>query len=253
MSNRSLDNLTWEKIYQFLKRTPGIYVGNEQKCYTFVESIYWIMRTGAQWRDLPSSFGKWNSIYHRYAAWSDKQIWQKMHEFFVKEPDMEWLLLDSTVVRAHPCAAGAPEKKGGQAAQALGRSRGGFSTKVHVAVDGLGNPLRFLLTGGQSGDSPQAIPLLEGFDYKGVMADRGYDSDQILAYIEQQGVKAVIPAKKSRKVPRDTDWHCYKDRHLVECFINKIKHYRRLFTRFEKYDSRYLSFLSFAAALIWLK
>ncbi len=90
---------------------------------------------------------------------------------------MEWLLIDSTVTRAHPCAAGAPKKNGGQAEQALGKSVGGFSTKIHATVDALGNPLRLLLTGGQKGDATQAIPLLEGFDFAGLMADRAYGYD----------------------------------------------------------------------------
>ena len=240
-------------MYACLKITPGIYAGNEDKCHTFVDAVHWIMCTGAQWRDLPSEFGRWNSVFKRFGRWSDKGVWYKIHQQFIEEPDMEWLLIDSTVVRAHPCAAGAPKKNGGQAEQALGKSVGGFSTKVHAAVDALGNPLRLLLTGGQRGDATQAISLLEGFDFAGVMADRGYDADDILDFIAQNDAKAVIPAKKNRIVQRDTDWHTYKDRHLVECFMNKIKQYRRIFSRFEKYASRYMSFLSFASALIWLR
>ena len=253
MIRHRLDDLNWSKIYARLKRIPGIYAGNEDKCRTFVDAVHWIMRTGAQWRDLPSEFGRWNTVFKRFARWSDKGVWDNLHQHFIEEPDMEWLLIDSTVVRAHPCAAGAPKKSGGQAEQALGKSVGGFSTKIHVAVDALGNPLRLLLTGGQRGDATQAIPLLEGFDFAGVMADRGYDTDDILDFITQNDAEAVIPAKKNRIVQRNTDWHTYKDRHLVECFMNKIKQYRRVFSRFEKYASRYMSFLSFASALIWLR
>jgi transposase len=122
-----------------------------------------------------------------------------------------------------------------------------------AVVDALGNPLRLLLTGGQKGDATQAIPLLEGFDFQAVLADRGYDADKILAFIAHNEAEAVIPAKKNRLVQRDTDWHTYKARHLVECFMNKIKHYRRIFSRFDKYASRYMAFLSFASALIWLR
>lgn len=253
MPRHRLDDSNWSKIYVCLKIIPGIYAGNEDKSRIFVDAVHWIMRTGAQWRDLPNEFGKWNTVFKRFARWSDKGIWDKLHQSFIEEPDMEWLLIDSTVVRAHPCAAGAPKKNGGQEKQALGKSVGGFSTKVHATVDALGNPLRLLLTAGQRGDATQAIPLLEGFDFAGVMADRGYDTDDILDFIAQNDADAVIPAKKNRIVQRDTDWHTYKDRHLVECFMNKIKQYRRIFSRFEKYASRYMSFLSFASALIWLR
>lgn len=253
MTRHRLDDTTWDKIYTFLKTTPGIYVGNEGKCRTFVDAVHWIMRTGAQWRDLPGEFGKWNTIFKHFARWSDKGVWGNLHEYFIEEPDMEWLLIDSTVTRAHPCAAGAPKKNGGQTEQALGKSVGGFSTKIHAMVDALGNPLRLLLTGGQRGDATQAIPLLEGFDFSYVLADRAYDTNDILDFIAQNDAEAIIPAKKNRVIQREIDWHTYKERHLVECFMNKIKQYRRIFSRFEKYASRYMSFLSFASALIWLR
>ena len=253
MIRHRLDDTTWNKIYVCLKTAPGIYVGNEGKCRTFVDAVHWIMRTGAQWRDLPGEFGKWNTIFKHFARWSDKGVWSNLHEHFIEEPDMEWLLIDSTVTRAHPCAAGAPKKNGGQTEQALGKSVGGFSTKIHATVDALGNPLRLLLTGGQRGDATQAIPLLEGFDFSYVLADRAYDTNDILDFIAQNDAEAIIPAKKNRVIQREIDWHTYKERHLVECFMNKIKQYRRIFSRFEKYASRYMSFLSFASALIWLR
>lgn len=253
MIRHRLDDATWQKIYAYLKTEGGIYTGNEAETRLFVDGVHWIMRTGSPWRDLPSELGNWNAVFKRFGRWSDQGKWQHLHEHFIEEPDMEWLLIDSTVVRAHPCAAGAPKEQGGQAEQALGKSVGGFSTKIHVTVDALGNPLRLLLTGGQTGDATQAIALLEGFDFEAVLADRGYDTDKILAFIAQNHAEAVIPAKKNRLVQRDTDWHIYRTRHLVECFINKIKQYRRIFSRFEKYASRYKAFLSFASALIWLR
>jgi transposase len=135
----------------------------------------------------------------------------------------------------------------------LGRSRGGFSTKIHVGVDALGNPLRFILTPGQRHDSTQAEALMNGYDYERVLADKSYDADEILQLIAEQGAEAVIPPRANRQEQREYDKHCYKERHLVECFINKIKHYRRIFSRFEKLAKRYLGFLSFAGALIWLR
>ena len=148
---------------------------------------------------------------------------------------------------------GGSPQKGGQAAQALGRSRGGFSTKIHVSVDGLGNPLRFILTGGQQHDITQAEELIARYAGEHVLADKGYDAQEFRQHILELGMMPVIPPRANRKEPADYDRHLYRERHLVECFINKIKHYRRIFSRFEKLDTRYLGFLHFTAALIWLR
>ena len=145
------------------------------------------------------------------------------------------------------------KKSGGQENQALGRSRGGFSTKIHACVDALGNPLRFLLTGGQRHDITQADDLIAEFDFERVIADRSYDADEFLSLIAEKEAEAVIPPRKNRKEQREYDHHLYKERHLIECFFNKIKHYRRLFSRFEKLDQRLLGFLSLAGTLIWLR
>jgi transposase len=148
---------------------------------------------------------------------------------------------------------GSLKKSGGQEQQALGRSRGGFSTKVHIAVDALGNPLRLLLTAGQRHDSPQASALIEGYEPQALIADKGYDSDPLIASVTARGIEAVIPPKKNRLVQREYDRHLYRERHLIECFIGKIKHYRRVFSRFEKLSKNYLGFLSFVSALVWLR
>jgi len=123
-----------------------------------------------------------------------------------------------------------------------------------VLVDALGNPLKFVLTSGAAGDNPQAIPLLAGQQTPEVLADRGYDADATIAYIEQQlGATATIPPKQSRKEPRACDYVAYKERHLVECFIGKLKYFRRVFSRFDKYANRFLAFIHFASMCIWLK
>lgn len=145
------------------------------------------------------------------------------------------------------------KKSGGQESQALGRSRGGFSTKVHIAVDALGNPLRLILTAGQLHDSPLAAALIEGFEPQVLIADKGYDSGALIEAVTARGIEAVIPPKKNRTQMRDYDRHLYRERHLIECFIGKIKQYRRVFSRFEKLSKNYLGFLSFVSALIWLR
>jgi transposase len=145
------------------------------------------------------------------------------------------------------------KKNGGQAAQALGRSRGGFSTKIHAKVDALGNPLHFILTGGERHDITQAEELLGEEVGEHVLADRGYDSDPFIEFILEHGAVPVIPPRKNRKQSREYDAYRYRERALVECFMNKIKHYRHLFSRFDKLASRFLGFLQLAGALIWLR
>ncbi len=121
-------------------------------------------------------------------------------------------------------------------------------------MDALGNPLKFILTSGAAGDNPQAIPLLTGVQAGEVVADRGYDADKTLAYIAgQMHATATIPPKTSRTVRRDCDYAAYKERHLVECRIGKLKHFRRVCTRFDKYARRFLAFVHFASMCLWLK
>ncbi len=135
----------------------------------------------------------------------------------------------------------------------MGRSRGGFSSKIHAAVDALGNPLRFRLSPGQAHDINQAKELVEGFAFQRVIADRGYASQEFVDSLLERGIEVVIPPHPRAKEQREYDRWLYRERHLVECFINKIKHFRRVFSRFEKLDSSYLGFLHLVGTLIWLR
>ena len=145
------------------------------------------------------------------------------------------------------------KKSGGQAAQALGRSRGGFTTKVHVTVDGLGNPLRLRLTAGHRHDLTQASELIEGLSFDYLIADRGYAAQDFVDWVIECGIQPVIPPHQRAKEAREYDRWLYRERHLVECFINKIKHFRRVFSRFDKLANRYLGFVLFVSSLIWLR
>lgn len=95
----------WEKIYTFLKTFPDIRVRNEGKTRTFAEGVYFIMRIGAQWRELPTYYGKWRSVHKRFEKWSHKGLWNQVLIHFTKEYDGESVMIDSTIIRAHPCAA----------------------------------------------------------------------------------------------------------------------------------------------------
>ncbi len=101
----------WYRILEFLRSCPDLYVGQEDDCKRFVEAILWMARSGAAWRLLPEHYGHWNSIYKRFARWCDKGVWERMHQQFTYDPDMEHVIIDSTIVRAHPSAAGASKKR----------------------------------------------------------------------------------------------------------------------------------------------
>lgn len=111
MSRLELSEDQWTKILQFLRSRTDLYVGQESECRRFMEAVLWVDRSGAQWRLLPSEYGNWNSVYKRFARWADRGIWELLHQHLAGDPDMEYLIIDSTVVRAHPCAAGASPKK----------------------------------------------------------------------------------------------------------------------------------------------
>ena len=246
-----INEKNWQKIYDFLRSLKGIRVSSEKSTRRFVEGIYFILKTGAQWRELPAYYGKWRSVHKRYEAWCSKNIWNKVLQYFSKDYDGESIMIDATIVRAHPCASG--YKKDQNEAQALGRSKGGFTTKIHAVVDALGQALRFNLTAGQRHDITQASDLLTGFENANVIADKGYDSNAFIKQIQSQNCIPVIPSKKNRKSPRDYDKHLYKERHLIECFFNKIKHFRRVFSRFDKKASSFMGFLTYASLIIWLR
>ena len=174
-------------------------------------------RTGAQWRELPDKYGKWNSVFDRFNEWSKKSVWDKLLEFCIEDPDLESIMIDAAIVRAHACAAG----YGDQEAEGLGRSAGGFSSKVHAKVDALGNVLKIIITPGQRHDVTQAKLLLEGTKDANVIADRGYDSAEIRTQIKEKNCVDTIPSRSNSKSPVEYDEHLYKERHAVECFFPK--------------------------------
>ena len=130
-----ISDAAWQSIHPFLKTLRNVYVGKPEVCRRFLsETIVWITKQGATWRALPKVYGYWNTIYRRFGRWSDAGVFEKLHEHFHDAGEISALLVDSTIVRAHSSAAGARKKSDGQADEALGQSRGGFTTKLHAAV-----------------------------------------------------------------------------------------------------------------------
>jgi transposase len=128
-----------------------------------------------------------------------------------------------------------------------------LSTKIHLAVRGLGAPVRFVLTAGQHGDCPQAYGLIEGLPAEVVMADTAYDADPLRQAIADKGAVAVIPNNPSRARKYPLDKHLYAQRHLVECCFSKLKQFRRVATRFEKTAKNYRAVVTLAAIVLWLR
>lgn len=110
MRTVALSDGEWKQILGYLRTEHRVYVGNGESCRRFVEGVLWIVRSGAQWRLLPRAYGRWNSVYKRFARWAGQGIWERLLAFVAQAADWEHGMLDSTIVRAHPCAAGAPKK-----------------------------------------------------------------------------------------------------------------------------------------------
>jgi transposase len=143
--------------------------------------------------------------------------------------------------------------KRGAEAQAIGRSRGGATTKVHLIVDALGLPVAFEVTVGQRHDSQPAPTLIEKVQPKQLLGDKAYDSNEIRAQLERQGARAVIPSKKNRKQPAEFDREKYKARSEVECTFNLLKQCRRFATRYEKTLRNYAAVVALGCAFLWLR
>lgn len=105
MSNIKLTHQQWKQILEFLRTRSDLYVGKPLTCKHFITGVLWMTRSGAQWRLLPKKYGEWNAVYKRFDRWSERGIWTEMLEHFASQPDMESIMIDATIVRAHSSAA----------------------------------------------------------------------------------------------------------------------------------------------------
>ncbi len=169
---------------------------------------------------------------------------------------MENLSIDSTSCKVHQSVNGRGKTpEGGKKAQAIGMSRGGKNTKIHAIGDGLGNPLALLLSPGNDHDSRHAVSLLGQAEIRGsnVIRDKAYGSQAIREYITSREGGYTIPLKSDNHEPWFVDEHVYKERHLIECFFQKIKWFHGIFTRYDKRDASFFAFVLVAASVILLK
>jgi transposase len=217
---------------------------------SMVEGMLYRMRAGCPWRDLPKKFGNWNSIYQKFNRWSSKNKLMKIFKALAKDPDLEWEFIDGSIVKAHQHSAGAASDE----PQAIGKSVGGNTTKIHMVVDSYGLPIEFELTGGEVHECKIAAEFIEKLptaDY--IVADKGYDSEEVRAAIRNKSAIPVIPRKNnSLKGNDDMEWWLYKYRHLVENVFARLKHFRAIATRYDKLKRNYASMLAMTCSFIWL-
>jgi transposase len=239
----------WRRIEGLLPGKPGDPGRSGRDNRLFVNGVSGVLRSGAHWHDLPARYGKWKTAHQRSRRWAKAGFWERVFADLIHDPDNDYVMLDSTLVRAHPQATtgkGAPN-------QALGRSRGGLTTKIHMVVEGQGRPVRVILTAGQRGDVTQADALPDGLRARRVPADKAYDSNALRARVAAMGAEAVIPCNPTRKQPIPCDFEAYKARNRIERCFNKLKHFRRIATRYDRRAANFLSFVLIAAALQWMR
>lgn len=218
-----------------------------------INGVLWRLRTGAPWRDLPERYGPWQTAYERFARWEADGTWAGLLEQVQVRDDsvgaVEWTVsVDSTISRAHQHAAGARKK--GRRREALGRSRGGLTTKVHLACDGRGLPLAVVVTPGNVNDSTVFDEVMEALRVPragagrprrrpdAVVADKAYSSRAIRQTLRRRSIRAVIPERSDQKANRVRrgqtggrspvfDRELYKARNVVERCFNRLKHSAR--------------------------
>jgi len=121
-----IDDAAFGRIADYLNHERCLYRMNESSLRRFIEAVYWMARSGAQWRMLPADYGHWNAVYRRFDRWSKQGVWKRMFHYFSQDSDLEWLMIDSTIVRAHACAVGA---KGGSNGRRLAAARAALAPK----------------------------------------------------------------------------------------------------------------------------
>lgn len=245
MIRRGLSDRQWQALLEKWPQRRGPRCEKEDRC--FVEAVVWLLRTGSPWRDLDSQFGSWKRIYNRFRRWSIRGWWTKLFESSSVGLGVEGTILDASIVRAHQDASGGFD---GPKAQAIGRSRGGFSTKLHAAATLDGQPLCVFATPGQQHEVTVASRLLDSVRGDYCLADGGYDADAFLNSISERGMQAVIPARATRRVKRQLNTELYRLRYRVEVFFHRLKRNRRIATRYEKTLRCFMGFLHFACFLI---
>ncbi|UFQ20504.1 IS5 family transposase [Streptomyces huasconensis] len=290
MGRGDLSDEEWVRLEPHLPKNVGR--GGRWKSHRrVINGILFRQRTGIPWRDLPLRFGKWKTVHDRHRRWSADGTWDRVLRAVQADADAEgridWSMVsvDSTVCRAHQHAAGArrtapriPARRrrpvSHRADEALGRSRGGFTCKIHLASEGGRRPLAFVITPGQWGDAPQLIEVLDRIrvarpagghprtrpDY--LSGDRAYSARRNRRYLRRRQIKHTIPEPRNQRAnrhnrgskggrPTGFDRTVYKRRNQVERTINRLKNFRAA-TRYDKRAYIFMGTVTAAVIRLWL-
>ncbi|HYS87243.1 MAG TPA: IS5 family transposase [Bradyrhizobium sp.] len=216
-----------------------------------LNAFLYVAEQGCKWRGLPKRFGNWHTIYTRMNRWSksgvlDRVFAQLQHAQIVRIK-IEAVGLDSTAVKVHPDGTGAPKKNG---PQAIGKSRGGWTTKIHMVAADARTAITFALSPGQAHDAPEGRKLLHKLGKTPwpihLLMDRAYEGDETRQLALDLGFVPVVPPKQGRVTAWEYNRAMYKRRNEIERLFRRLKGFRRIFSRFEKLDVMFVAFINFA-------
>ena len=241
-----------EAQYERIKDALPVQRGNVRLSNLQVlNAVLYVAEQGCKWRGLPKRFGRWHTIYTRMNRWSKNgvldRVFEKLQAEQIVRIKIEAFAVDSTSIKVHPDGTGALKKNG---PQAIGKSRGGWNTKVHLVAADARTAITFALSPGNAHDAPEGRALLTKLDPvpEGLpmLMDRAYEGDETRQLVLSLGMIPVVPPKSNRIEPWEYDRALYKKRNEIERLFRRLKGFRRIFSRFEKLDVLFLGFLNFA-------
>ena len=214
-----------------------------------LSGIFWIIRNGASWRQLPEFYGKWTTVYSRFKRWSKMGILERIFRIFAKRVEKKcFAMIDSTYLKVHRTAA---SMACSDTDRNIGKSRGGLTSKLHLLCNEFGLPIDFLITGGEVHDVKPAPELIERNKMTGLIADKAYGSAEVRSLLERRKRKCCIPVKSNAKAKIDHDPHTYKKRHRIENMFARIKDLKGLALRTCRCAHTFTSFVSLALLILF--
>ncbi|MBC6411623.1 MAG: IS5 family transposase [Hyphomonadaceae bacterium] len=227
-------------------------VGRVDDCKV-ISGIIHVIKNGLRWRDAPSEYGPYKTLYNRFKRWSKRGIFSKIFNDLSAEGGPPGVfMIDSTYIKVHRTACSLGE--GGDTPRHIGRTKGGLNSKIHVITDERGRPLSLCLTAGQVSDYVGAKILYEGLPQTQdvvMIADKGYDSDEYRKALMAKGITPCIPPRKGRRSPAQFCKTTYKQRHKVENVFARLKDWRRVAIRYDRCAHTFFSAVLIAAIVTY--